>query len=60
MSDTEKENAKTEEELHTNPMLAMRVEKDSELKEYLVEQKSYDEDDAEELIKDYEKEIKDE
>ena len=35
MSDTEKENAKTEEELHTNPMLAMRVEKDSELKEYL-------------------------
>ena len=31
-----------------------------ELKEYLIEQKSYDEDDAEELIKDYEKEIKDE
>ena len=37
MSDTEKENAKTEEDLHTNPMLAMRVEKDSELKEYLVQ-----------------------
>jgi len=28
-----------------------------ELKEYLIEQKSYDEDNAEELIKDYEKEI---
>tara|TARA_R110002020_G_scaffold209006_1_gene414879 strand:- start:93 stop:395 length:303 start_codon:yes stop_codon:yes gene_type:complete len=37
MSDTEKENSKTEEELHTNPMLAMRVEKDSELKDYLVQ-----------------------
>tara|TARA_Y100000361_G_scaffold118926_1_gene110336 strand:- start:316 stop:549 length:234 start_codon:yes stop_codon:yes gene_type:complete len=31
-----------------------------ELKEYLIEQKSYDEDDAEELIKDYEKEIENE
>lgn len=29
--------AKTEEQLHTNPMLSMIVGKDSELKEYLVE-----------------------
>ena len=29
--------AKTEQETHTNPMLAMAVEKDSELKSYLVE-----------------------
>ena len=28
---------KTEQEIHTNPMLAMSVEKDSELKSYLVE-----------------------
>ena len=28
---------KTEQEIHTNPMLAMTVEKDSELKNYLVE-----------------------
>ena len=28
---------KTEQEIHTNPMLAMAVEKDSELKSYLVE-----------------------
>ena len=28
---------KTEQEVHTNPMLAMAVEKDSELKSYLVE-----------------------
>ena len=28
---------KTEQEIHTNPMLAMLVEKDSELKSYLVE-----------------------
>lgn len=28
-----------------------------ELKEYLIEQKSYDEDDAEELIKDLEREV---
>lgn len=27
----------TEEQIHTNPVLAMRVEKDSELKNYLVE-----------------------
>lgn len=31
-----------------------------ELKEYLIEQKSYDEDEAEKLIKDYEKEVKNE
>ena len=31
------EESKSEEEVHTNPMLAMRVEKDSELKQYLVE-----------------------
>tara|TARA_R110002050_G_scaffold5474_2_gene24173 strand:- start:387 stop:722 length:336 start_codon:yes stop_codon:yes gene_type:complete len=29
--------AQTEEQLHTNPMLSMIVEKDSELKDYLVE-----------------------
>jgi len=29
--------AKTEQETHTNPMLAMTVEKDSELKSYLVD-----------------------
>ena len=28
--------AKTEQEIHTNPMLAMAVEKDSELKRYLI------------------------
>ena len=28
---------KTEQEIHTNPMLAMTVDKDSELKSYLVE-----------------------
>ena len=28
---------KTEQEIHTNPMLAIAVEKDSELKSYLVE-----------------------
>ena len=28
---------KTEEEVHTNPMLALAVNKDSDLKEYLVE-----------------------
>ena len=33
----EKEKIKTEEEAHINPMLAMPVVKDSELKEYLVE-----------------------
>ena len=32
-----KEKIVTEEQIHTNPMLAMRVEKDSELKAYLVE-----------------------
>jgi len=37
MSDINKEETKTEEDLHTNPMLAMRVEKDSELKDYLVQ-----------------------
>jgi len=31
------EQIKTEEEIHTNPMLAMVVEKDTELKTYLVE-----------------------
>ncbi len=35
MSNTEK--AQTEEEAHINPLLAMKVEKDSALKEYLVE-----------------------
>ena len=29
--------AQTEEQIHTNPMLSMIVEKDSELKDYLVE-----------------------
>ena len=29
--------AKTEQEVHTNPMLSMTVNKDSELKSYLVE-----------------------
>ena len=33
----EKETTKTEEEAHQNPLLAMPVIKDSELKEYLVE-----------------------
>ena len=33
----EKEKVKTEEEAHTNPLLALPVIKDSELKEYLVE-----------------------
>ena len=33
----EKETTKTEEEAHQNPLLAMPVVKDSELKEYLVE-----------------------
>ena len=33
----EKEKVKTEEEAHTNPLLALPVVKDSELKEYLVE-----------------------
>ena len=33
----EKETTKTEEEAHTNPLLALPVIKDSELKEYLVE-----------------------
>ena len=33
----EKEKVKTEEEAHINPLLAMPVIKDSELKEYLVE-----------------------
>ena len=28
---------KTEEEIHTNPMLALAVNKDTDLKEYLVE-----------------------
>ena len=32
-----KEKIKTEEEVHTNPLLSMPVIKDSELKEYLVE-----------------------
>tara|TARA_B100000131_G_scaffold233224_1_gene225084 strand:+ start:1124 stop:1417 length:294 start_codon:yes stop_codon:yes gene_type:complete len=32
-----KEKIITEEEAHTNPLLAMRVAKDSELKNYLVE-----------------------
>jgi len=31
------EKIKTEEEVHTNPMLAMTVQGDSELKKYLVE-----------------------
>ena len=31
------EHVKTENEIHTNPMLAMVVEKDTELKAYLVE-----------------------
>ena len=31
------ENIKTEQEAHTNPLLAMTVEGDSELKKYLVE-----------------------
>ena len=31
------EHVKTEKEIHTNPMLAMIVEKDTELKTYLVE-----------------------
>ena len=31
------EQIKTENEIHTNPMLAMVVEKDTELKTYLVE-----------------------
>ena len=31
------EHIKTENEIHTNPMLAMVVEKDTELKTYLVE-----------------------
>ena len=31
------ENIKTEEQTHTNPLLAMTVEGDSELKKYLVE-----------------------
>ena len=31
------EKIKTEEQTHTNPLLAMAVEKDSELKKYLVE-----------------------
>tara|TARA_Y100001973_G_C5068126_1_gene266153 strand:+ start:259 stop:528 length:270 start_codon:yes stop_codon:yes gene_type:complete len=31
------EQIKTEEEIHTNPMLAMVVEKDTELKTYLVD-----------------------
>ena len=31
------EQIKTENEIHTNPMLAMVVEKDTELKAYLVE-----------------------
>jgi hypothetical protein len=35
MSDTEK--TISEEELHTNPYLSLPVEKDSELKQYLVE-----------------------
>ena len=33
----EKEKVKTEEEIHKNPLLAMPVTKDSELKQYLVE-----------------------
>ena len=41
MSDTETEvtqdNIITEEQLHTNPFLGVAVEKDSELKEYLVD-----------------------
>lgn len=37
MSDNNDIESKTEEEIHTNPLLAMRVEKDSELKQYLVE-----------------------
>jgi hypothetical protein len=31
------EHVKTEKEIHTNPMLAMVVERDTELKTYLVE-----------------------
>ena len=31
------EHVKTEKEIHTNPMLAMVIEKDTELKTYLVE-----------------------
>ena len=31
------EHVKTEEEIHTNPMLSIVVEKDTELKTYLVE-----------------------
>ena len=36
-NDTNTDNAISEEQVHTNPMLAMRVETDSKLKEYLVE-----------------------
>jgi hypothetical protein len=36
-NDTNTDNAISEEQVHTNTMLAMRVETDSKLKEYLVE-----------------------
>ena len=36
-NDINTDNAISEEHVHTNPMLAMRVETDSKLKEYLVE-----------------------
>lgn len=35
--DIQDEHIKTEEEIHTNPLLGLVVEKDSELKTYLVE-----------------------
>ena len=35
--EVQEEHIKTEKEIHTNPMLAMVVEKDTELKTYLVE-----------------------
>tara|TARA_Y100001937_G_scaffold107110_1_gene149484 strand:- start:47 stop:316 length:270 start_codon:yes stop_codon:yes gene_type:complete len=35
--DIQDEHIKTEEEIHTNPLLGVVVEKDSELKTYLVE-----------------------
>ena len=36
-NNTSAETTISEEQAHTNPLLAMRVEKDSKLKEYLVE-----------------------
>ena len=36
-NNTNNESALSEEQVHTNPVLAMRVEKDSKLKSYLVD-----------------------